>query len=650
MKVLFSAVAILLLSNLAISQVQSKGTVTINVAGNRNKQIRVDNQTYTINNTLLNQKQQVVITTLENAQHPLEIVRLNNNNRTATTKTSFTLREGYDLTIAINQNGSVSSTEKRIVKNGTATKKPVTTAVYNKVYAATKAKTTSASRTSYLETEFATNKMYTSSQASKLIQLVNTESLRLRLAKQVYTHITDKQNFSVVVSLLNSTSHRTELNNYTALLDDESEDGDDDEVVGIVPITNERFKTIYNEVGAENIINDRNYYLINFFGKDYNYYTSAQVSQLIQLTTLETERFNLAKSAYRGVIDHENYSQVYQLLRNSSNRADLLAYIHSYNNTNVRTAMTAAEFNKIYQAASYQNSTNGRYNSVNTALTTAGNYFTALQAKQLIQLVSSESYRLTLSKAAYRVLVDRANYTLLNDLLNSTASKNDFNNYVSTFDNIYDTGAGIVMSDVEYNKLLKSVSDSWSPTTRFRIVSEAFQSGTNFFTVYQVRQLLLLVNGENDKFNMAKSSYDNIVDRNNFSQLYDLFPTAANRDALAKFAAEMDNGGAVIVKTPMSDNDYNSLVRNLQFTFGIGAKMSALTKIFNEEANYFTVEQAKRLIEMVSAESNRLELAKLSYNNITDPLNFTQVYEVLDSQSSKDELADYISKNSYTTN
>ncbi len=611
MKVLFSAVAILLLSNLAISQVQSKGTVTINVAGNRNKQIRVDNQTYTINNTLLNQKQQVVITTLENAQHPLEIVRLNNNNRTATTKTSFTLREGYDLTIAINQNGSVSSTEKRIVKNGTATKKPVTTAVYNKVYAATKAKTTSASRTSYLETEFATNKMYTSSQASKLIQLVNTESLRLRLAKQVYTHITDKQNFSVVVSLLNSTSHRTELNNYTALLDDESEDGDDDEVVGIVPITNERFKTIYNEVGAENIINDRNYYLINFFGKDYNYYTSAQVSQLIQLTTLETERFNLAKSAYRGVIDHENYSQVYQLLRNSSNRADLLAYIHSYNNTNVRTAMTAAEFNKIYQAASYQNSTNGRYNSVNTALTTAGNYFTALQAKQLIQLVSSESYRLTLSKAAYRVLVDRANYTLLNDLLNSTASKNDFNNYVSTFDNIYDTGAGIVMSDVEYNK----------------IVSEAFQSGTNFFTVYQVRQLLLLVNGENDKFNMAKSSYDNIVDRNNFSQLYDLFPTAANRNALAKFAEDMDNGGAVVVRTPMSENDYNSLVRNLQFTFGIGAKMSALTKIFNEEANYFTVEQAKRLIEMVSAESNRLELAKLSYNNITDPLNFTQVYD-----------------------
>lgn len=649
MKVLFSVLAILLFSNLAFSQVQSKGTVIINVTGNRNKQIKVDNQNYSINNTSINQKQQVVITTLENGQHSLEIVRLNNNNRTATTKTSFTLREDYDLTIAINQNGSVSSAEKRIVKTGTGTKKPITTAVFNKLYAATKAKTTSASRTSYLETEFATNKMYTSSQASKLIQLVNTESLRLRLAKQVYTHITDKQNFSVVVSLLNSTAHRTELNDYTASVDEESEDGDD-EVVGIVPITNERFKTIYDEVSSENIVNDRNYYLINFFGKDYNYYTSAQVSQLIQLTTLEAERFNLAKSAYRGVIDRENYSQVYQLLRNSSNRADLLAYINSYNITNVRTSMTAAEFNKIYQAASYQNSTNGRYNSINTSLTTAGNYFTALQAKQLIQLVNSESYRLTLSKVAYKVLVDRANYTLLNDLLNSTASKNDFNNYVSTFDNIYDTGAGIVMSDVEYNKLLKSVSDSWSPTTRFRIVSEAFQSGTNFFTVYQVRQLLLLVNGENDKFNMAKSSYDNIVDRNNFSQLYDLFPTAANRDALAKFAADMDNGGAVVVKTPMSDNDYNSLVRNLQFTFGIGAKMSALTKIFNEETNYFTVEQAKRLIEMVSAESNRLELAKLSYNNITDPLNFTQVYEVLDSQASKDELADYISKNSYTTN
>lgn len=639
-----------MVTSFAFSQTEPAGTVTINVAGNRNKQIVVNNQNYTINNTSVNQKQVVVVNNMVNGQHPLEIVRLNNNNRTTTTRTSFTLREGYDLNITINQNGSVSSTEKRIVNTTSGVKRPISTAVYNKVYAATKAKTTSASRTSFLETEFAnTSKMYTSSQASKLIQLVNTESLRLRLAKQVYTQITDRQNFSLVVSLLNSTANRTELNNYTALLDEEN-DEDDEDVVGIVPITNERFKTIYNEVSAENIINDRNYYLINFFSKDYNYYTSSQVSQLIQLTTLEAERFNLAKTAYRGVIDRENYSQVYQLLRNSSNRADLLAYINSYNNTNVRTAMTAAEFNKIYQSASYQTSTTGRYNSINTALTTIGNYFTAAQAKQLIQLVNSESSRLALSKTAYKVLTDRANYALLNELLNSTASKNDFNNYVSTFNNIYDNGAGIVMSDVEYNKLLKSVSDTWSPTTRFKIVTEAFQSGTNFFTVYQVRQLLLLLNSENDKFNMAKSSYDNIVDRNNFSQLYDLFPTAANRDALVRFAADMENGGSVVVRTPMSESDYNSLLRNLQFTFGIGAKMSALTKIFNEETNYFTVEQTKRLIEMVSAESNRLELAKLSYNNLTDPLNFTQIYDVLASQASKDELADYISKNSYTNN
>lgn len=648
MKVLFSAVAILLCSNLAFSQVQSKGTVTINVTGNRTKQIIVDNQTYSINNTTTTQKQEVVITTLQNGQHPLEIVRLNNYNRTATTKTSFTLREGYDLTLAISQNGSVSSTEKRIVNNGGAgIKRPITTAVFNKLYAAAKAKTTSASRTSYLETEFATNKMYTSSQASKLIQLVNSESLRLKLAKQVYTHITDKQNFSSVVNLLNSTANRTELNEYTTLSDADNEDGDDDEEVGIVPITNERFNTIYSEVSAENIINDRYYYLSNFFSKDYNYYTSAQVSQLIQLTTVETERFNLAKSAYRGVIDRENYSQVYQLLRSSSNRADLLTYINSYNNANVRTGMTTDEFNKIYQTASYQNSTTGRFNFINTSLTTAGNYFTASQAKQLIQLVNSESSRLALSKTAYKVLVDRANHALLSDLLNSTASKNDFNNYVSTFDSINNTGAGIVMSDVEYNKLLKSVSDSWSPTTRFKIVSEAFQSGTNFFTVYQVGQLLALINGENDRFNMAKSAYDNIVDRNNFSQLYDLFPTASTRDALAKFAGDMDNGGTVVVKTPMSDADYNSLLRNMQFTFGIGAKMTALTNLFNDETKYFTVVQAKRLIEMVSLEANRLELAKLSYNNITDPASFPEVYDLLNSQASKDELADYVRKNSY---
>lgn len=653
MKTIFSFLGLFMATSLAFSQVKTVGTVTIDVTGNRTKQIAVDNQYYTITNSTLGEKQTVVINTLQNGQYPLEIVRRNTSNKTVTTKTSFTLREGYDLNIAINQNGTVSTTEKRIESWIGGVKKPISTAAYNKLYAATKAKTTSAARTSHLEIEFtSTSKMFTSSQASKLIQLVNTESLRLRLAKQVYTKITDKENFSLVSALLYNNANRTELDNYTASLpdDDDDDDGDQD-VTGVnTPLTNEKFKNIYDEVSAENTVSERNYYLLNFFSKDFNNYTSLQASQLIQLVTSETERFNLAKTAYRGVTDKENYSLVYQLLNNSSNRADLLAYINSYNNTNVKTAITAANFNKLYQSASYQNSTTGRYNSVNTSFSTPGNYFTVAQAKQLIQLVNSESHRLALTKTAYKVLVDPSNYTQFNDLLNSTASRNELSYYVANYNNGYNTGSGNAMTDMEFNNLYKNVNDAWSSSTRVNLVANAFNNTANYFTVYQVRQLLSLINTEADRFTMAKSSYDNLVDKSNFSQLYDLFATTSNRDALARFATDMQNGGTVTVKTPMSDADFNTISRNIQFTFGLGAKMGALTNIFNDETNYFTVLQAKKLIEMVSAEYNRLELAKLSFNNLTDPANFKQLYDIFSSQASKDELDDYMSKNSYTNN
>ena len=59
-------------------------------------------------------------------------------------------------------------------------------------------------------------------------------------------------------------------------------------------------------------------------------------------------------------------------------------------------------------------------------------------------------------------------------------------------------------------------------------------------------------------------------------------------------------------------------------------------------SNYFSTEQAKKLIGMVSSESNRVELAKLSFDNIVDNQNFRQIYDLLTSQSSKDEVDNYI--------
>ncbi len=647
MKTLFFLLGSFFIGSLAFSQTQSNGTVTLNVKGIRTSKVAVDNRYYDISNTTVNEEETVVINSLANGQHSLEIVRRNQYNRTISSTSTFTLREGYDLIININATGGISSTEKRSINQEVGNAIPISSTVYNKLYAATKKKTSSVLRTTFLENEFTnTNKRFTSKQASGLIQLVNSESMRFKLAKLSYTRVTDRENFSLVANLIKSTAHTTELNDYIASLPDYNEDDDDDEANTFTPITDAKFRIILNEVNAESSMSDKNYYLINFFSKEFNYYTSSQARQLIQLINSESERFILAKTAYRGITDRENYNLVYQLLNSTSNRSELTAYIKSYDNANVGIAMSAVVFNKLYQSVYSQNSATARYNAINTAFTTQGNYFTVVQAKQMIQLVNVESSRLQLSKTVYQVLVDRANYAQLNELL-STASRNELYAYVNNYDNSIGFGDKTPMNDAAYNQLYKSISDSWSSSSRVNLTASAFNNYSNYFTTYQVRNLLLLINTENDRLLLAKNSYDNVTDPNNFSQLYDLFSSTNSKNELANYVAGVQNGTGITVKTPMTEAEFNSIYRSLQFTFGIGAKMSALTGIFNTETNYFTVAQAKQLLQMVSAEDNRLVLSKLSYNNITDPTNFSQVYDIFSAQASKDELAAYVSTYAY---
>jgi hypothetical protein len=159
-----------------------------------------------------------------------------------------------------------------------------------------------------------------------------------------------------------------------------------------------------------------------------------------------------------------------------------------------------------------------------------------------------------------------------------------------------------------------------------------------------------LVSDENNRLELAKTSYDNIVDQANFSQLYDIFSNSS-RNALEVYVRDHQTDPVytppVYTRTPMSNSSYTSLYNEIRNTYGFGAKMSRLTEIFANETYYFTVAQAKQLIQLVSDERNRLDLAKSAYGNITDPENFNLMYDLLTSQSSKNELSTYVNTYSY---
>jgi len=546
MKTIFSALAGLLLTSAVYAQ--TRPVVTINMTGERNKQITIDGRYYSLT-TDGNQYQTVVVPDLSVGTHTIELTRSNFFGLQTTSRSTFTTRNGYDLTLTINSDGNITSSETQSNYGSYEGNVPqgINATAFNRIYTQTRARSSATARTTYLRNEFNNRtRGFTSDQARQLISLVNSEDSRLELAKLAYTHVIDPANFKVVSNLLYSNVNRRELNRYIKNLDMNNPD-----MSTTSPVTDQRFRTIYNDVLAENTNSSRYYYLTNFFSKDFNYFTSNQAAQLIQLVQGENERFNLAKAAVHGITDRSNFYQVVNLLSSSSNRAALNSYVSGYGtngNGNVTVAMSDYTYNNLYQSVSYQSSSS-RYATVNNAFTTSGNYFSVAQAKKLIALVNSESSRLALAKTAYPVLVDRSNYTQFYEFLPSSYSRSQLNTYVSSYNNSNGNG-----------------------------------------TYYP---------------------------------------------------------GYPATNVAMSSSDYNRIYQEVQLTFGFGAKMSALTNTFNNQSYYFTVEQAKQLIRLVSDESNRLDLAKLAYDNIVDQQNFSNLYDVLSSQSSRDELANWVNNNTY---
>jgi hypothetical protein len=140
---------------------------------------------------------------------------------------------------------------------------------------------------------------------------------------------------------------------------------------------------------------------------------------------------------------------------------------------------------------------------------------------------------------------------------------------------------------------------------------------------------------------LAKLSYRSIIDPSNFNQIYNLLSTQESKNELAAYLNTNYNTGNA-ANVAMTDANFNTLYQSIQKQYLPFEQMNSLTSAFNNTSNFFTSAQAKQLIPLVSLESNRLQLAKLSYRTITDRSNFGQLYDLLNSQAGRNELDAYV--------
>jgi Ca2+-binding EF-hand superfamily protein len=410
------------------------------------------------------------------------------------------------------------------------------------------------------------------------------------------------------------------------------------------------FNNLYNTVRGQWGSSKKMTMVSDAFANTNYHFTTAQAKQLIQLVNSQSNRFALTKASYRSITDPTNFTQMYDVLNSQSYRDQLAEYVSTYNAGSSSTAMTASRFNTIYKTAQRQTTTNSKVSYIYNSFTNTNNYFTVSQARQLVQLAPDEANRLYLAKRSYRGIIDRTNFSQMYTLFNSQASRNELNTFVNTYDNNSPVYTKVAMKEAEFNTLYRDIQNRYGLGAKMSALSNVFATESYYFTTAQTSQLIQLVSDENNRLELAKASYDNIVDQANFSQLYPVF-SSNSRNELEIYVRDHQTGPIstppVYTRTPMSNTNYTSLYNEVRNTYGFGAKMTRLTEIFANESYYFTVAQAKQLVQLVSDESNRLELAKSAYGNITDPANFNLMYDVLTSQSSKNELSTYVNTYSY---
>ena len=277
-----------------------------------------------------------------------------------------------------------------------------------------------------------TSKYYSVGQALQLIQLVNSESSRLRLAKLSYRGIVDRNNFYQIVDLLAFQSNKDQLNSYVSNYKDDAGNGNNYNYAMSETDYNRLYETVKSQWPPTTQVNS-----VKAAFNNLNYFfTAAQVSKMLRLFSFEGDKLDLAKVSYRGIVDRNNMSQVFDVLSFQISKDDLTNFIRNYkddNNNGGRAAISDSKFNELKQNVQSKIFPGEKMSTIKDIFNDNRYYFTSYQAKQLIELVSLESNRLTLAKLVYRNITDRNNFRQVSELLFSQNSRNQLDEYVRNY-------------------------------------------------------------------------------------------------------------------------------------------------------------------------------------------------------------------------
>ncbi len=402
-----------------------------------------------VNTTGVNNKNVITLPNQQLGSHTLAVYRMRNNNANnnsnvnqtgnALYSNTFQLRQGYDMDIAIKNNGQVTFTEKRVRRGniGNRNRTPMTDVAFNQVLQNVRSRFSQSSKVSAARDAFNVSTNYFSTaQVRQVLLLVRAESARLELAKLAYGKVTDPAQFTMLYDVFPSIASRDEMNAYIRNNPNTGGySGDYNNPNSTrIPMSDYLFLQLvqnvnsqWNQEGKVNVIRSA-------FSNTANYFSTAQTRQLLSAITAENNRLELAKLAYARTSDVANFTTLYDMF-SVAGKNDLNNFITGgYTNTqyNTKPPMGDTDFSQLLQKANNHFLPWDKVKDVRAAFNNTANFFTTAQIRQLLALVAAEDDKLELAKLSYRSVTDAYNFLQITDMFSRQSSKDELTNFVNT--------------------------------------------------------------------------------------------------------------------------------------------------------------------------------------------------------------------------
>lgn len=167
-----------------------------------------------------------------------------------------------------------------------------------------------------------------------------------------------------------------------------------------------------------------------------NCLSAAQLMKLALVMELETSRLNLLKAAYAHCYDQGNYNKMIQVFKHQPNQDELMAFYNEQNKPKgdeqpvpPPCSVSDADMAAIKNTISKQYVESSKVTTIKQIIRSK-KCFTVNQIKDIIRLMSIESYKMDMAKFAYEFCIDKENYFQVADVLNIASYKRELSEFL----------------------------------------------------------------------------------------------------------------------------------------------------------------------------------------------------------------------------